>query len=72
MLTAEVAPRVLEVVVSNVNDAPVIADPSVAAIVEGPGGAANTSENLTGTLDVTDPDTPFDSDEVLAFSLKMP
>ena len=51
------------------NDAPVIADPSVAAIVEGPGGAANTETNLTGTLDVTDPDTPFDSDEVLTFSL---
>lgn len=61
--------KVLEVVVSNVNDAPVIADPSVAAIVEGPDGAANTETNLTGTLDVTDPDTPFDSDEVLTFSL---
>ena len=45
--------------VANVNDAPEISEPTAATITEGADGADNTSENLSGTFNVSDPDTPF-------------
>ena len=60
--------KTLVVNVANINDAPEIGAPAVASIIEGDAGAANTSENLTGTFDVSDPDTPF-AVEALSISL---
>jgi len=57
-----------EITVANVNDAPEIADIADGSVVEGSPGLDATTENVTGTISVTDADTGY-IDESVSVSL---
>ena len=52
------------ITVANVNDAPEIADITAGSVTEGTPGESVASENISGTLSVTDPDTGFVEESV--------
>ena len=57
-----------DITVANVNDAPEIADIANGSVVEGSPGVDATTENVTGTISVTDADTGY-IDESVSVSL---